>query len=303
MARGRVRSLRAVPVRRTRGDDPRGWIGFSVDDFEAAHDRAVAAGAEVVTEPTDEPWGRTAVYRDLDENLVALTQLAPRRLSGVRAAPAGAPRVVGADGYPGGWIAVALERGRFAGVERCGAFADVLALEAAVVAVDIPIGIPKIGRRPADAAARSFVGPRASSVFTTPPRAALEATTYADARARALELTGRSLSAQSYALRHKILEVDAHAHADDRVVEVHPEVSFCELAGRPLASKHTDAGLAGRRAPLAEAGIELPQRVRGIPEPDLLDAAIAAWTAARYACGEALPLPEGHSERIGAIWR
>jgi Protein of unknown function (DUF429) len=40
-----------------------------------------------------------------------------------------------------------------------------------------------------------------------------------------------------------------------------------------------------------------------IAEPDLLDATVVAWTARRYALGEALPLPTGHGERIGAIWR
>ena len=49
-------------------------IGFFVDDLESAHARAVAAEAEVVREPRDEPWGRTAAYRDPDGNLVTLTQ-------------------------------------------------------------------------------------------------------------------------------------------------------------------------------------------------------------------------------------
>ncbi|MGH3037461.1 MAG: DUF429 domain-containing protein [Gaiellaceae bacterium] len=40
-----------------------------------------------------------------------------------------------------------------------------------------------------------------------------------------------------------------------------------------------------------------------MPEADLLDAAVAAWSATRYARGEARPLPDGHVERIGAIWR
>ena len=35
-------------------------LGFFVDDVEAAHARAVAAGADVVREPRDEPRGRTA---------------------------------------------------------------------------------------------------------------------------------------------------------------------------------------------------------------------------------------------------
>ena len=40
-----------------------------------------------------------------------------------------------------------------------------------------------------------------------------------------------------------------------------------------------------------------------VAEPDLLDATVAAWSAKRYALGEALPLPRNPSARIGAIWR
>jgi len=53
-------------------------IGFNVADIGAAHAHAVAAGAEVVHEPRDEPWGATARYRDPDGNLVSLTEPAPR---------------------------------------------------------------------------------------------------------------------------------------------------------------------------------------------------------------------------------
>jgi predicted enzyme related to lactoylglutathione lyase len=49
-------------------------IGFNVDDLDAAHARAVAAGSEVVHDPRPEPWGATARYRDPDGNLVSLTQ-------------------------------------------------------------------------------------------------------------------------------------------------------------------------------------------------------------------------------------
>ncbi len=49
-------------------------VGFHVDDVDAAHSRAAAAGAVVVQEPRDEPWGRTSAYRDLDGNLVTLTE-------------------------------------------------------------------------------------------------------------------------------------------------------------------------------------------------------------------------------------
>lgn len=53
-------------------------IGFAVDDIHAAHARATAAGARVIHDPRREPWGMTARYYDLDENIVSLTQPAPR---------------------------------------------------------------------------------------------------------------------------------------------------------------------------------------------------------------------------------
>ena len=210
--------------------------------------------------------------------------------------------VAGVDAAGGGWAVVVLE-GERAYAFRCQTFADALLVDAEVVAVDIPIGLPESPPRAADVAARRFVGARASSVFPTPVRGVLEAATYAEARAKAVELTGKSVSAQSYALRHRILEVDEHARSDDRVIEVHPEVSFSELARRPLLSKHRTDGLAERRALLEEAGIELPEEVARIAEPDLLDATVAAWSARRYAQGEAVPLPGNHEGRIGAIWR
>jgi hypothetical protein len=40
-----------------------------------------------------------------------------------------------------------------------------------------------------------------------------------------------------------------------------------------------------------------------VPEADLLDAAAGAWSAARYARGEAASFPPEHGERLGAIWR
>jgi predicted RNase H-like nuclease/predicted enzyme related to lactoylglutathione lyase len=266
-------------------------IGFHVENLETAHARAVAAGAEVVRKPRDEPWGRTSAYRDPDDNLVTLTQ---------RPRPA---TVAGVDAAGTGWAVVVLEGNGVVDAFRCETFAEALLVDAQVVGVDIPIGIPDSAPRAADVAARRFVGARASSVFPTPVRAVLEAPTYADARAVALELTGKSVSRQSYGLRRRVLEVDEHASRDERVIEVHPEVSFSELARRPLLPKKRTDGQAQRRALLEQAGIELPKSVPRIAEPDLLDATVAAWSAARYACGEALPLPEGHRDRIGAVWR
>jgi predicted RNase H-like nuclease/predicted enzyme related to lactoylglutathione lyase len=284
---GRVR----FAVSPAAGTRPAARVGFLVEDLSDAHARAVAAGAVLVQEPRAEPWGRTAAYLDLDGNVVSLTE---------RTRPV---RVAGVDVAGGAWAVVVLEGSRVVDTFRCETFADALLVDAAVVAVDIPIGMPASEPRAADVAARRFVGSRASSVFATPPRAVLEAVSYAEARRVALELTGKPVSAQSYALARRILEVDEYALTDARVIEVHPEVSFRELAHRPLRSKHTSDGLAERRRLLEEAGVELPATAARIAEPDLLDATIAAWTAARYARGEALAFPEGQTERIGAIWR
>jgi len=51
----------------------RAQIAFRVDDLDAAHARAVAAGAEVVHGPKAQPWGRSARYRDFDGNVIELT--------------------------------------------------------------------------------------------------------------------------------------------------------------------------------------------------------------------------------------
>ncbi len=53
-------------------------VGFHVDDIDAAHALALAAGAVLIHAPRDEPWGRTARYRDFDHNIISLTAPSPR---------------------------------------------------------------------------------------------------------------------------------------------------------------------------------------------------------------------------------
>jgi predicted RNase H-like nuclease len=219
--------------------------------------------------------------------------------------------VLGIDWYKAGWVAVVL--GRAAGPEVI-VGTDLAALVdgvsgAACVAVDMPIGLPET-TRVADRAARDFVGVRRNSVFMTPPRAVLDERTYEDANRRAAELLGgKKISQQAWALRRNIEVVAAVAEADDRVIEVHPEVSFCALRNRePLAfPKTTWNGQAIRRAALAGAGIVLPDELDGpaggVPVADVLDAAAAAWSARRHARGESESLPgEWDRGRHGAIW-
>jgi predicted RNase H-like nuclease len=214
-----------------------------------------------------------------------------------------APTVMGVDGYRKGWIAVEIRGDGVVATRTAARFEELLDSNADVIAVDIPIGLDGRSERAVDAAARRAVGARRSSVFTTPPREVLEAASYAEANQRSRELTGKGVSRQSFDLRHRILEVDLIAHDDDRVIEVHPEVSFSELAGAPLGhSKHTPEGLAERRKLLATTGVRPPDPPSGVPEADLLDATVAAWTAKRFARGAARPLPAGHHKRIGAIW-
>lgn len=219
--------------------------------------------------------------------------------------------VVGVDAFSKGWVAVRLEDGAFGGAATLEDFQSLVEAfpPRCVIAVDIPIGLPQ-GTEPraADAAARAFLQGGASTVFSVPPRRVLEAATYSEARRLAVEMCGRSLSAQSFALGKKILDVDG-APTDGRLFEVHPEVSFRALKGAALSDrKKTWNGAMERRALLASAGIELPdviEEVQGVGLDDVLDAAAAAWSAQRIAEGRALSLP-ATAERIGdrevAIW-
>ena len=219
-------------------------------------------------------------------------------------------RVVGADVWKRGWVTVEVTGGRVTGVVSFDSFADLITHHAGAVAigVDIPIGLPTEPPRQADVLARRFVGPRASSVFNTPPRDVLEAPSYQEALHISRTRYGAGISAQSFALRHRIFEVEAARQGDDRLIEVHPEVSFCALAGGPLDySKKTWNGQMLRRQLLATAGLRLPDTISGpadrVPVDDVLDAAAAAWSAARWAADRAQALPERVDEPADqTIW-
>ena len=210
---------------------------------------------------------------------------------------------MGVDACLGKWVGIALDDGRYAGVRLDSSVASLATAwpETVAIAVDIPIGFPEFPLREAERAAREFLGVRRSSVFPTFPAVVLSSATYEEAKAVCVERGWPKLSLQSFGMRHRIREVTEVAAEDERIIEVHPEVSFRELFGRDLESKRTALGAAERRAALKDADIELPD----LPYPlaDVLDAAVAAWSAARYARQEALPLPKAHEARLGAIWR
>ena len=237
--------------------------------------------------------------------------------------------VAGVDGCPGGWL-VAFMRVA-AGVVRLRIvpqFADVLAAaeSAAVIAIDIPIGLPaRAGRggRAPERLVRPLLGERQSSVFSVPSRAVLAAADYRKACAVALATSDppRKISKQLFMIAPKIRAVDRSLRMDpqasDRVFEVHPELAFWRLnADRALAEPKKikgrchDRGLAVRRRLLVAAG--LPESVvhaeppKGAGEDDLLDALACAAIAQRIAEGRARPFPDPperdeHGLRI-AIW-
>ncbi len=225
-----------------------------------------------------------------------------------RADPAPAPievsvPVLGVDGCKAGWVGALLVPGAprprvvlaptIAGlVEMVRAGHDLQ-----VVGIDIPIGLPDNTTRRADALARRALPGRASSVFTTLTRQAYLATTRADADAVNRSLSGQGVGAQAFALRDKILEVDAwlRTRPSVDVIEVHPELSFATMGGAPMShAKKTGDGAAERLEALAAVGIARPSVLSGsgYAVDDVLDACAVSWTAARRADGEARAHPD-----------
>lgn len=219
--------------------------------------------------------------------------------------------VLGVDGCPGGWVGALVDGARVLSW-HAGTFAELRALPAEVVAVDIPIGLPDGGRRRvADLEAREALGAQRSSVFFTPPRAALEAATQADATRLSRAAGSVGVSVQTFHLLAKVAEVDGVTRTDARVVEVHPEVSFRRLgegqrpAVRVLPRKRTAAGRSARLTLLRTwlPGLALPTPRPGRAQPDdCLDAVAAAWSGWRWLTGAAEVLG-GEVDALGTPMR
>lgn len=169
---------------------------------------------------------------------------------------------------------------------------------AEVVGIDMPIGVPENGRRAADVAAKQLLGKRRNSVFYVPVRAVLEASTHSEATRVAQDLTGHGVSQQSYSLGPKIFEVERWMPSAPCLVrEVHPELSFLQLDPDGItSSKKTWSGAVQRARALKKAGIDLDRAVGNGGEfgavDDVLDAAVAAWSARRICQGLAECVPD-----------
>jgi predicted RNase H-like nuclease len=210
-------------------------------------------------------------------------------------------RVLGLDGCPTGWVAVWLEDGRVAEVAVVDALDEALAHRRVTrVGIDMPVGLVD-GPRDTDGAARERLKGRASSVFSTAPRAVVAAwrtgavTTHAAATRLCVEVMGQGLSQQAWRLVPKMAEVEAVAAAGTRLTEVHPELAFATIVGAPLPRKRSWPGVEERRRVLGRLGLRIPRRfprdTEAAPD-DVLDAAVCAWVA------DGLAGAPGRTERV-----
>ena len=218
--------------------------------------------------------------------------------------------VAGVDGCRAGWIVVLVTlpeapRTPLLDIRLCPTFEMVLTLQPlpTVIAVDMPIGLlaaSQPGGRTCDRQARRLLGRRASSVFSPPCRAILDATQYAQVR-------GYGMSRQAFGILPKVRAVDQvmSAGLQHLVYEAHPELAFMALAGHPMqCNKKTAAGRQERLqalarvpgAPYRDAGHFLSQALQAFPRTqvaadDVLDAYVLTHTACRIATGQACCLP------------
>ena len=224
--------------------------------------------------------------------------------------------VAGIDGYPGGWVAFKVD------LATSGTSVELVDLpsilgnkpsDLASLAIDIPIGLFD-GTRACDKAARKILGnKRGTSVFPVPCRASVSAKDHDTASVTNLHRTGRKLTLQAWGIAKKIKQVDnAISPLNQKwAFEVHPEVCFWALAGeRPMRhKKKSKDGINERLALLLTVfpDIEphLQTRPVGVGKDDLLDAAVAAWTALRLWQGEARQVCEPETDEKGlaaTIW-
>jgi predicted RNase H-like nuclease len=217
------------------------------------------------------------------------------------------PNLAGVDGCPAGWIAV-VENSETQSIvaQVFKNFAQLAAaLDAAVIAIDIPIGLTECGARDCDVRARKHLGPkRGTSVFPAPIRPALHASSYKEAKATSRAVQNKGISKQAWAIYRKVRQIDDALRGSSdlraRVFEVHPEVTFSAWSGAPIIPpKRTAAGHAIRRVliedsfgPLAFESARASVARREAANDDIADAFAALWTARRIVTGNARSLPD-----------
>lgn len=203
---------------------------------------------------------------------------------------------IGVDGCRAGWLAIGLESENKWQVDI---FPEASNLwdyhrQASLILIDIPIGLKTDGRveRRCDPVARQLLGPRRSSVFPAPCRGAIYTSSYQEACDVNQRLTGKRLSVENWNIIPKIREMDCllsvDASAKERIREIHPELCFWGLAGRPMQhAKKRSEGLSERTQLLRSiypqtndiiAHALATYRRKDVARDDILDALAAAAT-------------------------
>lgn len=209
-----------------------------------------------------------------------------------------APAVyVGADWAGGGWLAAAFEGESFAGAafyREAGELWSAHGERAERICVDAPIGLPTAGReeRACDELAREAVGPRSSSVFRVPVRAAVHKQSRRAASLVNERKTGTGIGVHTWNIAAPVRQLDSLlrnvAPTREAFRESHPEVCFRAFAGEPLAhAKTTAAGYAERMDALEAHDPDAPDVVRDVARAggdeatvdDAVDAVALALTA------------------------
>jgi predicted RNase H-like nuclease len=175
-------------------------------------------------------------------------------------------------------------------VSLADAIADIESGRLVAVTIDIPIGLAPNGARRVDGIARKRLGQRRSSVFSAPVRPVLAAATFEEACAISRATWGKAVSRQLFGILPKVREVDQveSPRLQEKLVEMHPEVGFAELAGAPMRfHKSKPPGRLERlhalRSPFPDVESVSTPRLRGTQPDDILDAFVGAWSARRYA--------------------
>ncbi len=228
--------------------------------------------------------------------------------------------LAGVDGCRDGWMVIFVRPGgRTIRMRVIKKFKDIVSApeRPALIAVDVPIGLPNFSPRRgriAEEEVRSRLKRRRSSVFRIPSRHAVYAGVncktipnakkrykHACAVARITSADKKAFAKQGFYLFPKIVEVDKllrrHSSLRWRVYETHPELAFWRLNGeRPAAHpKSGQPGIRQRKKLLIAAG--LPSDIvrasppRGAKIDDLLDALACALIARRIRAKTANSFP------------
>ena len=143
-------------------------------------------------------------------------------------------------------------------------------MDAAIIAVDMPIGFPQLSGRTVEREVRARLGARKSSVFSVPSRAAVMCGDYREACSANLLASDppRKLSRQIFHIFPKMREIDEliTPELQARVFEIHPELAFWAMNGQAALAlpkkqkgRPHGEGLALRMSLLAGAGFPLEQ--------------------------------------------